>query len=384
MANDSSTSTQGHGELGDNAELIRQALGIPGGHLSVGRYGYTLHYARGCTLSGYDPDRLKAACLATGLPVIDTCPAPIQHVAELTHLLIVHHDLRLGNGLTAHPSLPDLSLYRRGARGAAQCRGDATPATRAPRRDAPTADGVAVRTASGDGGPRPIPRPTARRSDRHDHDAEHPASPLRWPPLGNDAAILTGRPLAAIGAGVQRPIALARVVPRRRRDRRARPQLRTDHPGSRADLRRVVLGLAPDQAAAPRAAPHAPPRDRHLMNASDHLDGDHAPDRPQYARQPGRRRPRCECLAATAGPDRSGRGWGPGWPPVPNPRPSARCRGWAERGGEARPGDDGHGCRAACGIGRRKGAARRVRAAPSRGSASPSPRPPRSGRGEGR
>lgn len=67
----------------DDAELIGRALATEGGHLSIGRYGTTLHYARGCALSGYDPDRLKAACLAAGLPVIDTRPVPIQHLAEL-------------------------------------------------------------------------------------------------------------------------------------------------------------------------------------------------------------------------------------------------------------------------------------------------------------
>ena len=83
MGNDSSTSTHGRDEQAANAELIRQALATPGGHLSIGRYGCTLYYARGCTLSSYDPDRLKAACLAAGLPVIDTRAAPIQHVAAL-------------------------------------------------------------------------------------------------------------------------------------------------------------------------------------------------------------------------------------------------------------------------------------------------------------
>ena len=83
MDNDSSTSTQGHDEQARDAGLIHQALATTGGHLSVSRYGFSLHYGRGCTLSGHDPDRLKAVCIAAGLPVIDTRLAPIQRVAEL-------------------------------------------------------------------------------------------------------------------------------------------------------------------------------------------------------------------------------------------------------------------------------------------------------------
>ncbi len=36
-------------------ELVGRASRTQGGHLSIGRAGFTLHYDRGCTLSGYDP-----------------------------------------------------------------------------------------------------------------------------------------------------------------------------------------------------------------------------------------------------------------------------------------------------------------------------------------
>ncbi|MEO8714801.1 MAG: hypothetical protein ABI369_07300 [Acetobacteraceae bacterium] len=37
-----------------DAEYIAQALTVEGGHLGIGGGGYTLYYARGATLSGYD------------------------------------------------------------------------------------------------------------------------------------------------------------------------------------------------------------------------------------------------------------------------------------------------------------------------------------------
>lgn len=41
------------------------------GHLSIGPAGATLRMGRGKTLSGFQPDTMKAACLAAGLLVID-------------------------------------------------------------------------------------------------------------------------------------------------------------------------------------------------------------------------------------------------------------------------------------------------------------------------
>ena len=52
----------------DDGERIRRALAVEGGHLGIGRGGYCLYYARGTTLSGYDVERMKADCVAAGLP----------------------------------------------------------------------------------------------------------------------------------------------------------------------------------------------------------------------------------------------------------------------------------------------------------------------------
>ena len=62
---------------------IERALAVEGGHLEVGRYGYTLYYDRGCRLSGYDLDGMKAACIAAGLPVIDSRSADIDKIATV-------------------------------------------------------------------------------------------------------------------------------------------------------------------------------------------------------------------------------------------------------------------------------------------------------------
>jgi hypothetical protein len=56
----------------DDAERIRRALSTEGGHLGIGRGGFTLYYARGSTLSGYNVEPMKAACVAAGLPIIDS------------------------------------------------------------------------------------------------------------------------------------------------------------------------------------------------------------------------------------------------------------------------------------------------------------------------
>ena len=59
-------------------EYITKALTVPGGHLSIGRGGFSLHFKRGATLSGYDIEDMKARCLARGLPVIDTREVPLD------------------------------------------------------------------------------------------------------------------------------------------------------------------------------------------------------------------------------------------------------------------------------------------------------------------
>ena len=64
-------------------ECIQSALAIEGGHLGIGRGGYTLYFARGSTLSGYDIDAMKAACNAAGLPILDSRMVDFNTVLDL-------------------------------------------------------------------------------------------------------------------------------------------------------------------------------------------------------------------------------------------------------------------------------------------------------------
>ncbi len=71
-------------DMGDYTdELVGRASRTEGGHLSIGRAGFTLHYDRGCTLRGYDCERMKALCLARGLPLIDSRTVPFEAVSKL-------------------------------------------------------------------------------------------------------------------------------------------------------------------------------------------------------------------------------------------------------------------------------------------------------------
>ena len=64
------------------AETIVKALATEGGHLFIGRGGFSLHYEAGW-LSGYDCETVKAAAIAAGLPVIDSRMIDFGKVAEL-------------------------------------------------------------------------------------------------------------------------------------------------------------------------------------------------------------------------------------------------------------------------------------------------------------
>jgi len=64
-------------------QLIEKAKATKGGHLTVGRGGYTLHIDDGHTLSGYDIDRVKQLCIDAGLPVIDSRCVEFDVVAAL-------------------------------------------------------------------------------------------------------------------------------------------------------------------------------------------------------------------------------------------------------------------------------------------------------------
>jgi hypothetical protein len=66
----------------DCAPYIEKALRTEGGHLSIGRGGYSIHYGLG-RLSGYDCDEVKKAAIAAGLPVIDSRNVAFEKVAKL-------------------------------------------------------------------------------------------------------------------------------------------------------------------------------------------------------------------------------------------------------------------------------------------------------------
>ena len=61
---------------------IARALETPGGHLSLGRGGFTLHFGN-ARLEGYDCETIKQAAIAAGLPVIDSRCMPFELVAKL-------------------------------------------------------------------------------------------------------------------------------------------------------------------------------------------------------------------------------------------------------------------------------------------------------------
>jgi hypothetical protein len=68
----------------DYSADIYAALATQGGHLSIGRGGFTLHYGDGAMLAGYGWEAIKAQCIAAGLPVIDSRCVAFDVVAHLT------------------------------------------------------------------------------------------------------------------------------------------------------------------------------------------------------------------------------------------------------------------------------------------------------------
>ena len=79
---------------------IASALRTEGGHLSIGRGGFTLYYARGAYLSGYDSDRIKSYCIAAGLPVIDSRMVPYEAVVRLA---VLGPMVAVGEGASGRP-----------------------------------------------------------------------------------------------------------------------------------------------------------------------------------------------------------------------------------------------------------------------------------------
>ena len=73
----------GNLSLQDYGDYISSALQTEGGHLSLGRGGFTLYFGRGSSLSGYDCEHIRACCVAAGLPIIDSRMVPFEDVVRL-------------------------------------------------------------------------------------------------------------------------------------------------------------------------------------------------------------------------------------------------------------------------------------------------------------
>lgn len=71
----------------DYSADIAKALATPGGHLKLGRGGFSLRYLNEyggqSSLSGYDCDTVKQQAIAAGLPVIDSRCVDFDTVARL-------------------------------------------------------------------------------------------------------------------------------------------------------------------------------------------------------------------------------------------------------------------------------------------------------------
>ncbi len=74
----------GNRNQGDYGEYIASALKTEGGHLSIGRDGFVLHFGNGSRLSGYDYDHIKTCCIEAGLPVIDSRMVDFDQVVRLS------------------------------------------------------------------------------------------------------------------------------------------------------------------------------------------------------------------------------------------------------------------------------------------------------------
>ena len=64
-------------------DYVTSALQTEGGHLSIGRGGFTLYYARGARLSGYGCESFKTCCIAAALPVIDSRMVVFEDLVRL-------------------------------------------------------------------------------------------------------------------------------------------------------------------------------------------------------------------------------------------------------------------------------------------------------------
>jgi hypothetical protein len=66
-----------------NHKPISEPLRTSGGHLSIGRGGYTLYFSGSARLQGHDCDEMKRDCVARGLPIIDSRKVPFNAVWDL-------------------------------------------------------------------------------------------------------------------------------------------------------------------------------------------------------------------------------------------------------------------------------------------------------------
>ena len=74
---------------------MRRALATEGAHVSTGRGGTIIHYARGSTLSSCRPLRHRATArmlVRLGLPFVDTGPAPDPWALTRLPLVAVGED----------------------------------------------------------------------------------------------------------------------------------------------------------------------------------------------------------------------------------------------------------------------------------------------------
>jgi hypothetical protein len=80
---------------------IALALTTEGGHLAVGRGGTTLFFGPGASISSYDIEPIKNACIKAGLPVIDSRLVDFGVVARIA----------INGPLVAVGECPDQSPY---------------------------------------------------------------------------------------------------------------------------------------------------------------------------------------------------------------------------------------------------------------------------------
>lgn len=98
-------------------DYLARTVATRGGHLSIGRGGFILHFEHS-RLSGYDSEIIKAAAIAAGLPVIDSRMVPFDLAAKLAihgPMIAVNADpsLRPWHSLAFAPLAAVAAAYRK-------------------------------------------------------------------------------------------------------------------------------------------------------------------------------------------------------------------------------------------------------------------------------